>query len=360
MRKVLVLGCLLSIGAGVGSAVAKPFDEPSVMGLPYTQLVEDPLFGEYEGTYFGGEPGAAVQADAAQAQVVPAGNKVYRVVLRARAGAEEGWPLQAELEGRLEGDVIKVAGQAGANDWDGTIGPDGLKIAKRGYGGMFEMKRVVRTSPNEGLKPPAGALVLAAYAPGKPADLSHFKAGGWVADEDGTVHRVMGTGPRLDIPRQDLLTAREDLRSYKLHVEFRVPYEPALRGQMRGNSGIIMADRYEVQVLDTFGLIPGTGDCASVYAVAPPKVNAAFPPLSWQTYDITFRAPKLGADGTLKRKPQISVVWNGVTVHENQEMDTPTGNAKRENAEQGPLRIQDHGNLVLYRNIWLVELPEEK
>ena len=360
MRRIaaflLVLAGLLP---GIPAVRSQSFSEPSVMSLPYTQMVADPHFGDYEGTYVcsdakqedGGPPPVP-----AEAKVVTEGHRRYRVVLSARPLAPEGSPWQIELGGRLEGERILVAGEAGGHEWEGEIGKKALRISKRGYGGVFEMKQVLKKSPTEGLKPPAGALVLLAFEPGRKPALDEWKEPGWVTTQDGVLHKYSGEEPPPSGPRGDLSTKRE-FRNVRLHLEFRIPYEPDLREQARGNSGVIFADRYEVQVLDSYGLVPGAGDCAAIYSVAPPRINAAFPPLSWQTYDITFRAARM--DGTrLVRAPSFTVVWNGVKVHENQPTSTPTGDPGRPNAESGPIRLQDHGNLVYYRNIWAEPLPE--
>lgn len=175
---------------------------------------------------------------------------------------------------------------------------------------------------------------------------------------DGLMHRAPGVGPRPDLPRKDIVTKRH-FKSLLLHLEFRIPYEPDLRGQARGNSGIFFGDRYEVQVLDSYGVIPGTGDCAAIYRVAPPRVNAAFPPLAWQTFDVTYRAPRIDGSGKMTREPKLTVFWNGIKVHDGQSILKPTDDPKRPILAAGPIRIQDHGNLVYYRNIWVEELPEE-
>ncbi len=352
LKFAVILSILIQ---AVPSARGQYFDEPTVMNLPYTQMVPDPYFGDYEGTYTPSD----MKADAggpppvmAEAKVIPQGRRRYRVVLTARPLDPQSLPLQIELTGVLEGERIRVAGEAGGHDWEGAIDNKSLAINKRGYGGRFEMKRTLKHSPTEGLKPPTDALVLLAFEPGRKPTLDQWQDAGWVTTEDGILHK----NPHLDAPRQDLSTKRQ-FRNLRLHLEFRIPYEPDLREQSRGNSGVILADRYEVQVLDSYGLVSGSGDCASIYSVAPPRVNAAFPPLSWQTYDITFQAAKM--DGSkLVRAPRLTVVWNGAKVHENQITTTPTGDADRPNSETGPLRLQDHGNLVYYRNIWLQELPD--
>jgi len=353
--KTILLCAFLFLGY---AGFAQHFDEPTVMNQPYTQRVPDPYFGDYEGQYTAWETPAAnggVAALPAEAQVIAQGNRRYHVTLRAKAAAPQAWPLEVELDGRLEGERVVFEGEAGGHQWQGQVSKGALKIQKRGYGGDFEMKRVLKKSPTEGLKPPDKAIVLLAYQPGTKPNLNEWKEAGWITTEEGIMHRSPGEGPRPDLPRRDLYSKRE-FRNVRLHIEFRLPYEPDLREQARGNSGVIFADRYEVQVLDSYGIIAGSGDCGSIYAVAPPQVNAAFPPLSWQTYDITFYAPKMEG-ARMTRGPSFTVLWNGIKVHDQQTCTTPTGDAGRPNAGSGPLRIQDHGNLVYYRNIWLEELP---
>ncbi len=332
------------------------FGQPAVVNQLSTQTAEDPYFGDYVGTYSFSDTSVADGAPApaaAEAKVVAEGNRRYRVVLRAKPLDPEEWPLQIELAGRLAGEKITIDGHAGGHDWRGQIAGGALSVAKDGYGGVFEMKRVIKKSPTEALPPPAGAIVLLAFQPGHKPSLDEWKDSGWVATDEGFVHRALEGGKRGD------LFSKRDFRNVTLHVEFRIPYEPDAREQGRGNSGVILAERYEVQVLDSFGLVPGAGDCASIYDVAQPRVNAAFPPLSWQTYDITFYAPKLDAAGKLVRRPSFTVFWNGVKVHENQTAATPTGDPHRENAASGSLRLQDHGNLVYFRNVWVQELPDK-
>jgi hypothetical protein len=354
------LAAALTVTVAASPLQAQHFDEPSVMNQPYTQMVQDPYFGDYEGTYSAGEerpePGSPKPVPA-EAKVRALGNRAYAIVLRTHpADADEA--LQAEVAGRMEGERVIVSGSSQGHEWEGEIGKQALQIRKRGYGGVFQMKRVMKKSPVEALPPPPGAIVLLAFAPGKKPGLDPWTEAGWVATSEGIMHRNPGEGPRPDLPRRDLSTKRE-FKNVRLHLEFRIPYEPDLREQARGNSGVILADRYEVQVLDSYGLIPGDGDCASIYGVAPPRVNAAFPPLSWQTYDITFYAPRMEG-GKMVRGPRLTVVWNGIKVHENQTASTPTGDAARPNAGSGPIRIQDHGNLVFYRNIWIEELPDTR
>ena len=120
-----------------------------------------------------------------------------------------------------------------------------------------------------------------------------------------------------------------------------------------------MQSRYELQVLDSFGLASTYQDCGALYKVARPKVNACLPPTKWQTYDITFRAERLDQDGKVKEPAVITVVHNGITIHDQQKLP-PKGKGPANGIRKGPLLLQDHHNPVRYRNIWVVETPEGK
>jgi hypothetical protein len=135
-------------------------------------------------------------------------------------------------------------------------------------------------------------------------------------------------------------------------------------GQGRANSGVIINNMYEVQVLDSFGLVPSAGDCAAIYSQARPRVNASLPPERWQTYDITFRAPRMNADGTVNEKARVTVELNGIKVQDNVAIEGATAGHEPgkppANVATGPLQLQDHGNRVRYRNVWLVEMKEKQ
>jgi hypothetical protein len=144
--------------------------------------------------------------------------------------------------------------------------------------------------------------------------------------------------------------------SYQLHVEFRLPFKPTVKGQDRGNSGVYIHHTYEFQVLDSFGLVPKNNDIGALYTLVEPKVNACFPPLTWQTYDIDFTGPQFDAAGKKEKNARATVKLNGITVQDDLEIPHGTGaNKKRpETPEGGPLWLQDHANQVVFRNIWLL------
>ncbi|MEV6304336.1 family 16 glycoside hydrolase [Actinoplanes sp. NPDC051861] len=144
---------------------------------------------------------------------------------------------------------------------------------------------------------------------------------------------------------------------FKLHLEFWLPNLPAdVTGQTRANSGVYLQDRYELQVLDTFGKpVLANDECAAIYQKRAPSTNAGTAPETWQTYDITFRAARWNGS-TKTENARVTVLWNGQTVHDNIEIDGPTGGGSPETPAALPLRLQDHGDPganVRYRNIWI-------
>jgi hypothetical protein len=132
---------------------------------------------------------------------------------------------------------------------------------------------------------------------------------------------------------------------------------PGKKGQARGNSGVYLLGRYEVQVLDSFGLETRDNECGGIYKIATPKTNASLPPLEWQTYDIVMRAPKFNDQGEKTQNAVIAVKHNGIVIHDNVELPGMTGGSVSDKeAPKGILFLQDHGNKVQYRNIWFKPL----
>ena len=156
----------------------------------------------------------------------------------------------------------------------------------------------------------------------------------------------------------DIVT-RERFADFLLHLEFMTPDMPDATGQAKGNSGVFLQGRYEIQVLDSYGIdVPGMGDCGAIYNQFASLVNACKPPLEWQTYDAIFRAARVGESGEIEENACATVLQNGTVIHNNVQLLGATGGATDESAaEPGPLRLQDHGNPVKYRNIWVAPLP---
>jgi hypothetical protein len=149
------------------------------------------------------------------------------------------------------------------------------------------------------------------------------------------------------------LRTKEAYQDFRLHVEFRVPLLPDdVTGQARGNSGVYLQDRYEIQILDSYGdTTLDTNEAGAIYLKKAPDVNAATAPETWQTYDITFRAARFDADGKKTADARVSVVWNGRKVHDDVAIDGPTGSGAPEGPAAGAIRLQDHGNKVRFRDL---------
>jgi hypothetical protein len=141
-----------------------------------------------------------------------------------------------------------------------------------------------------------------------------------------------------------------------MHLEFKTPQMPAkVKGQGRGNSGVYIQRRYELQILDSYGLERQYNDCASMYKTKPPDKNVCRMPQRWQSYDIIFHAAKF--DGNRKIKNARITVWhNGILVHNDFKIPNKTGAGQPEGPEPRPILLQDHGNEVSFRNIWIVPL----
>lgn len=150
------------------------------------------------------------------------------------------------------------------------------------------------------------------------------------------------------------IRTRQAFGDCQLHVEFWLPLMADATGQARANSGVYLQGRYEVQVLDSYGLKSGGDDCGAIYGVAAPTVNACRPPRQWQSYDIIFRAPKFDDKGEMTDKARMTVLHNGVLIHENVELSAiTTASTPGDPKAPGPVMLQDHGNAVRYRNIWI-------
>lgn len=199
---------------------------------------------------------------------------------------------------------------------------------------------------------PEDAIVL--LGPG--ADASQ-----WVDDDtQGPVEWTTEGDALVVKPGSGYIATRQDFGDVQLHVEWRSPSEPDKEGQGRGNSGVFLQGRYEIQVLESEGSDTYTnGQAGSVYKQTPPLVNALKPQGEWQSYDIIYTAPHFNDDGMLIKPAYVTLLMNGVVVLNHFEIKGPTeyiGLPHYESHGDGPIKLQDHGNLVAYRNIWVREL----
>jgi len=308
--------------------------------------------------YMGDMQGSKTDVDGTKTslagQVIALGDDKYQINILKEFDTRDA--VIAVLNGTASQGQLIVDGtgktEYGDSIWRGTMKGD--SIIGFYYGrkkGVFAMKKVVRLSPTIGAKPPKKAIVLF-----DGSDLDQWqnaKGGGpanWILLDNGAME--------VNVKKGSVVTKKK-FNDFKLHLEFRTPFMPKARGQARGNSGVYMQERYEVQVLDSYGLEGKDNECGGIYKVAVPRVNMCAPPLQWQTYDVVFHAPRFDKDGKKIKNAVLTVKQNGVVIHDNLEIPGPTGGAggKNENQPDG-IYLQDHHNPVQYRNIWILPLKD--
>ncbi|MBI1344711.1 DUF1080 domain-containing protein [bacterium] len=255
-------------------------------------------------------------------------------------GYPGGLPGDGFLGGeKLEGDGILMNDQIEFPEVEAmAVVRDGAIIISTTNGEKLgELRHVKRESPTLGAKPPTGAVVL---FDGKSADT--FENG--KLSEDGLLMQGV--------------TSREKFQNATVHLEFLLSYMPEARGQARANSGCYLQGRYEVQILDSFGLSGENNECGGIYGIRAPSVNMCYPPMTWQTYDIDFTAAKFDSSGNKTADARMTVKHNGEVIHKDVAVPkTTTAAPVKEGPEPGPLYLQDHGNPIRFRNIWIVERP---
>jgi len=321
----------------------------------FAQQATDPYMGDWQG-----EISVNDESQKVGVYMIPLGGGKYEA--RLVSDFLQRGPYLYRLKGEIRDgqvrfmddipfDISRVFGTTGngvvlsAALWSGAVEGGNARGTMAGrLRGTFEWKQTQRISPELGKAPPAGAIVL---FDGKNLDQ-------WRHREEGkpVKWKVLPDGV-MEVNGGDIMS-REKFLDQRVHLEFRLPYMPTAFGQGRANSGVYLQGRYEVQVLDSYGLEGQDNECGGVYTVSRPRVNMCAPPLQWQSYDITFTAAKFDAAGKKTARARITVVHNGVVVQDNLELPGVTGGAlnDREN-EPGGLLLQDHGNPVQYRNIWV-------
>lgn len=299
---MILFGVLLSLGpiALAQQKSSSPAEAPAVEAGDFQ------IQGEYV-TPEGTTPRKGVQ-------VVALGDETFRIVVYAGGLPGAGWDRKSP----------QVLDEADSEDVSSLIE-------------SLDAKKIHRQSPTLGLSAPEGAITL---FDGTDASLkTHWKPGA----------KRTEAGDLLSGATSEML-----LRDCVLHLEFQTPFMPEARGQARGNSGVYLQGRYEVQILDSFGLTGANNEAGAIYATHSPTLNMCFPPLSWQTYDIEFTAPRFDKDGNKLTHAKMTVRHNGVVVQQDAEVPGPTRAAPfKETPDDGPLYLQDHNNPVSFRNVWI-------
>jgi hypothetical protein len=185
----------------------------------------------------------------------------------------------------------------------------------------------------------------------------------WQSEDGSPAKWVVREGYVEVAPGSGALHTNRGFGNVQLHVEWATPTPPTGEGQERGNSGVFLMSHYEIQVLDSYhSETYADGQAAAVYGQTPPLVNASRPPGQWQTYDIVFHRPRFAPDGAVRDPARVTVFHNGVLVQDNTIITGWTVHGQRAryapHADRLPLLLQDHGNPVRFRDIWIRELPD--
>ncbi len=323
----LLASLFIILGLSVPSQAA---NKKKVWTDPDTAAKEAPDFliqGEY----------SSVKSDADVAvQVVALGQGKFDAYVLQGGLPGLGWTREKKrtlLKGTRDGDEVIFA--SADKKMIATISHGTFVLTGEGQK-KVSLPRMERRSLTLGAKPPRNAVVL----------FDGSSAEHW---DNGKVENgcLLATG----------CTTKSRFKDYRLHLEFRTPYMPETRGQGRGNSGVYHSGRWETQILDSFALEGRDNECGGIYSVSKPRLNMCLPPLAWQTYDVKFTAAKFDASGTRTAWARITVKLNGVLVHKDLELAKNFTTAAPINGPltnpQGPVYIQNHGNPVVFRNIWV-------
>jgi Domain of Unknown Function (DUF1080) len=330
MKRWFVGALALWLAAGVvlQAEDTKAKKEPAKQSSP--QVATDPKEAgpdfAIQGEYVGPAPDGKVGA-----QVIAEGNGKFAIRFLKGGLPGEGWDgkTQVKINAKTEDGKTAFTDAKGSGEFAGGK----LTVKKAGSVESVILHHVHRKSPTLGAKAPADAVVL----------FDGTSADGWQGGKLVEDH-LLNNG----------IVSKKAFKDHKIHLEFILPFMPYARGQGRANSGVYVQNRYELQVLDSFGLKGENNECGGFYTQYAPLVNMCYPPLSWQTYDIDFKAARF-ADGKKTADAEATVLHNGILVQDHVKLKGPTPGGQQETDTPGPIQLQNHGNPVYFRNIWVVE-----
>ena len=293
------------------------------------------------------------------------GEKVYEKAVPRPLTADED---RVELSLRAGENVLMLKVLQGGGDWSAQARV--LDVRGRPLAGLR-----YRLQP-EGVPMPADGAILAweASGPYTQAGKSGMALAGhafapendpagatWKLVENrqpgGDRWKLLDDGSIEMLPKGGSMVSNYEFGDGTLHVEFCTPCMFEARGQGRGNSGVYLQGRYEIQILDSYALAGKDNECGGIYQLGAPLVNMCLPPGQWQTYDVEFIAPRFDAAGNKTANAIATVRHNGVLIHDRLELPKATGGAMGKEVAKGPLSLQDHGNPVQFRNVWFLPKP---
>ena len=329
-----LLSGLIGLLAANALMAAEPAAKAAEMTV-YSELEHVDADFKFQGEYANTELGAQVRA---------LGHGLFRTMFFAGGLPGDGWDgktitqkspstdMSTPADARLEGGKV-VIDQVYRGVCDGqTI------TGQTDTGRKFELKRVNRRSPTLGATAPPGAIVL---FDGSNSD--EWQQGALVT-------------PQKWITSAGGATTKRKFQDFRFHVEFMISYMPETQTiYQRPNSGVYLQQRYEIQILDSFGIVQRQHDCGVLYAQVTPAINMCYPPLTWQTYDIDFTAARYDTTGQKTQPGRCTVKFNGVTILDNVEIKGPTPGGIAESPDPASINLQAHGHPIFFKNIWVSE-----
>lgn len=317
--------CVLGFSMLAFAPVASAFDGGKAVTDPKNAGPEFAIQGEYVGNVLGEKWGA---------QIIAWSESEMELIGYKGGLPGDGWSRGDETQrgkGTLANGVLTVKKE----EWMGVAEKGVLTIKSLEGAELAKLTKTERKSPTLGAKPPEGAVVLFDGSNVEQWDKGELVEGNLLGATDCSTKKNFG--------------------DHTLHIEFRTPYMLDARGQGRGNSGVYIQGRYECQVLDSFGLDGKDNECGGIYSINQPIVNMCLPPLSWQTYDMDFKAGVYDASGKRTQAPRVTIRQNGVVIHKDLELAHGTPGHNPEGPGPDHIFLQNHGNPVAFRNIWVVE-----
>jgi Domain of Unknown Function (DUF1080) len=335
----IAAACVFAFECGGALWAAEPTKAP-------LKVYTDPERADADFKFQGEYVGEITQVDGTKArlgtQVRALGDGAFRTMFFAGGLPGDGWDgktimqkapstdAMVPADAKREGDRVVIDQVYKATADERTV------TGQSDRGARFKLTRVARQSSTLGAKSPAGAIAL----------FDGTNTDQWEKDAHVTPQKLLGPGA----------TTKQKFQDFTLHLEFMISYVPHTQdiGQ-RPNSGVYLQQRYEIQILDSFGVTMGSHDCGVLYAQVVPTINMCYPPLTWQTYDIDFTAARYDAVGNKTKLARCTVKFNGVIILDNVEIQRSTPAGIPESPEAGSIYLQAHGLPIFFKNVWLVE-----